>query len=395
MASYSSNHSSRSATPRASFPSEPTSTDSALGSDCLPEAECPYGTATRTSQHTFATATYASTISEDMDVAELEDEILPAERPAVSANVVPSSPKDFAELFPSPRRMLIRHDDTTIDGNMNLRIDTPVKTTHGHLKDMTLFHLRMHDLKRRDFSLRRYCRDSGREVCHTSRKPETAPDKKQVKSPRGSFMRGLRSASNRTNSDSLRRSDSGYESEGEMTEVNRKSTVVPPSPGASSAPLSNDICLEFSNYARFKLTYGTRDDKLYNFEYYGLAYAWEKIPEMTLDGVQIRYTLVRLWDRTAVAHIAPMPLNEDESRMEVEKGGWIPPCTMWIADKSVAMGPGDVADVVVVTGLVALADDTIRRRFEGHPVFKKQQSLQQFGLRKAPSKSLWSKLSCM
>jgi len=350
------------------------------------------------SQHTFATATYASTISEDMDIDELEDEILPAERPAMSANVVPSSPKDFAELFPSPRRLFIRHDDTTIDGNMNLRIDTPVKTTHGHLKDMTLFHLRMHDLKRRDFSLRRYCRDSGREICHTSRKPETPLEKKAPKaSVGGGFMRSLRPSNK--NSDSLRRQDSGYESDGgEVTET-RKSTVVPPNPdAASTAHLSNDINLEFSNYARFKLSYGTRDAQRYTFEYYGLSYAWEKCTEMTLDGPATRYTLVRLWDRTAVAHIDPLLLNEDESRMEIEKGGWIPPCTMWMSDKSVTAGPGDVADVVVVTGLVALADDTIRKRFEGHPVVKQKQEgqVQQLSpLRKTSSRGLWSKLSCM
>jgi len=350
------------------------------------------------SQHTFATATYASTISEDMNIDELEDEILPAERPAVSANVVPSSPKDFAELFPSPRRMFIRHDDTTIDGNMNLRLDTPVKTTHGHLKDMTLFHLRMHDLKRRDFSLRRYCRDSGREICHTSRKPETPCEKKQPKpSSGGGFMRSLRSNS-KPNSVSLRRQDSGYESAEEGPLATRKSTVIPPSsiPETPTGPLSNDICLEFSNYARFKLRYGARDDRRYTFEYYGLSYAWEKVSELTFDGTQARYTLVRLWDRTAVAHIDPLPLNEDEARLEVEKGGWIPPCTMWMSDKSVTAGPGDVADVVVVTGLVALADDTIRRRFEGHPAYKpEQQQGQRQSSRKTSSWGSWSRLSCM
>ena len=181
-----------------------------------------------------------------------------------------------------------------------------------------------------------------------------------------------------------------------MPEGNRQSTVTPPTTSPSNAPLCNDICLEFSNYARFKLGYGTRDDRRYTFEYYGLAYAWDKISEMTLAGVQTRYTLVRLWDKAAVAHIDPLPLNEDEERLEIEKGGWIPPCSMWMSDKTVTAGPGDVADVVVVTGLVALVDDTIRKRFEGQPVYQKQpSSRQQLGRRKTSNRGLWSKLSCM
>ncbi|KFZ17136.1 hypothetical protein V502_04738, partial [Pseudogymnoascus sp. VKM F-4520 (FW-2644)] len=39
--------------------------------------------------------------------------------------------------------------------------DSALKTS------MQLFHLRMHDIPTRAFSLRRYCRDSGREVCHS------------------------------------------------------------------------------------------------------------------------------------------------------------------------------------------------------------------------------------
>ncbi|MBE7181245.1 MAG: hypothetical protein INR71_08560, partial [Terriglobus roseus] len=40
--------------------------------------------------------------------------------------IYPATPSDFAELFPSSRELLIRHDDTTVDGNMNLRVDADV-----------------------------------------------------------------------------------------------------------------------------------------------------------------------------------------------------------------------------------------------------------------------------
>src|SRR5438045_7130949 len=69
--------------------------------------------------------------------------------------------------FPSSRRLLIQHDDSTLDGNMNLRIETE---HNGGKPPHQLFHLRMHDLKSRQFSFRRHCRESGREVCHCNRK---------------------------------------------------------------------------------------------------------------------------------------------------------------------------------------------------------------------------------
>lgn len=69
-----------------------------------------------------------------------------------------STPRNFGEYFPSQKRLLIKHDDTTYDGDMNLRIE--VETTQGLRSSkviVQLFHLRMHD-ENREFSLRRYCR---------------------------------------------------------------------------------------------------------------------------------------------------------------------------------------------------------------------------------------------
>jgi hypothetical protein len=85
----------------------------------------------------------------------------------VEPNARPSSPQEFAKLFPSLNRLSIRHDEFTPDGNMSLRIDTVV--TGRRRTAIQLFHLRMYDLAKREFSLRRYCRDSGREVCNSKR----------------------------------------------------------------------------------------------------------------------------------------------------------------------------------------------------------------------------------
>lgn len=77
--------------------------------------------------------TYASTIESEQDDA---TELLPEyEVPGYSygpyaPTTIAATPSDFSELFPSHRRLVVRHDDSTIDGNMNLRIDTEV-TMHG------------------------------------------------------------------------------------------------------------------------------------------------------------------------------------------------------------------------------------------------------------------------
>jgi hypothetical protein len=133
--------------------------------------------------------TYASTVpSEEALVNDMGEFDLPEYTAEQYDTVVPATPSDFSELFPSRRRLTIRHDDSTLDGNMNLRIDTEVHAS-GRRCDMTLFHLRMHDLKERQFSLRRYCRDSGREVCHSVLKTQ-----KPLAVKRPGFQRSLSNA---------------------------------------------------------------------------------------------------------------------------------------------------------------------------------------------------------
>ena len=86
----------------------------------------------------------------------------------VDRHVYPSTPNEFARLFPSLDRMSVRHDEFTTDGNMNLRVDIAVpEGSRRLLTSYQLFHLRMYDLTKREFSLRRYSRDSGREVCNS------------------------------------------------------------------------------------------------------------------------------------------------------------------------------------------------------------------------------------
>ncbi|KAL1888348.1 hypothetical protein Sste5346_009628, partial [Sporothrix stenoceras] len=98
----------------------------------------------------------------------------------VDRNVCPATPQEFAQLFPSLDRMSIRHDEFTADGNMNLRVDVSVPMGRRRIPtSYQLFHLRMYDLAKREFSMRRYSRDSGREVCNSKRTFIDPSEKKQ------------------------------------------------------------------------------------------------------------------------------------------------------------------------------------------------------------------------
>lgn len=296
--------------------------------------------------------TYASTVaseedfdedSEPFDVPEYGNESLGR----ISA--VPSTPPDFAEYFPSTRRLNIKHDDATLDGNMNLRVDTEIRGSEGHRVDLTLFHLRMHDLKNREFSLRRYCRDSGREVCHSSRKyskPAT-PRRPGLQRSMSNALSTFRSKSENkmTTITSLKRSDSGYESFSD--EETNSDAWSQSSKGHSTLPLpTNTTRLEFSNYAHVDVKRrGTKSSKRYEYEYWGTNYVWKRTANRTGSFREISFHLVDTKTLNIIAHIVPAALTVAESREEDAKGGWVPPCSLWISDERIMSGFGpDVAE---------------------------------------------------
>jgi hypothetical protein len=294
--------------------------------------------------------TYASTVPSEDDL----DEEIPAfdVPPELTENVptgaIPSSPPDFALYFPSKRRLQIKHDDSTLDGNMNLRVDTEVAAPDGRRVDVTLFHLRMHDLRNREFSLRRYCRDSGREVCHSSRK-YTKTGAARTPGLQRSMSNALSSLRAKSDSKSgtkttLKRSDSGY---GSLFEEDLDSDARRASPkGGSSIPLpTNTTHLEFSNYAHIDLKRrGAKASKRYEFEYWGVSYAWKRLESKVGRVKEVSYHLVAAGSSRTIAHIVPDVLTDAELAMEDAKGGWVPPCTLWISDDHTARGPTDVAE---------------------------------------------------
>ena len=293
--------------------------------------------------------TYASTIASDQDVEEDYATFDEADyqHEAFTPSAVPSTPSEFAEYFPSARRLCIRHDDT-MDGNMNLRIDTETHTSKGRRFDLTLFHLRMHDLKNREFSFRRYCRESGREICHSTRKytKPAADQRPGLQRSMSSALASLRPKSDSKSSTrhSLKRHDSGYDSmeeDEEISEFKGRSSQA-----TSSIPLpTNTTKLEFSNYAHIDVKRrGAKSSKRYEFEYWGTTYAWRRVSRRAGSYKEISYHLVNTETSSEVAHIVPNPMTPTEAQEEDAKGGWVPPCSMWISDSRISNGSTDVAE---------------------------------------------------
>lgn len=274
--------------------------------------------------------------------------------------VRPSTPQDFARLFPSLDRLAIRHDDLTPDGNMNLRIDTLVPIGHGRRPlALQLFHLRMHDLAKREFSFRRYCRDSGREVCNSKRHYAEAPASPVADVVRPALRRSvstaLRSVTtpfHRTNTSTsfFKRPGSSSASSTDTASVWSSShhsshdihAHSSPKPKARLIP-TNRIKLEFSNYARLDIARrGGHNNKRYEFEWWGHAYAWKRVLDKNLNVVS--FHLVRDGHGAPIAHIVPEMRSPNQVLGDEMAGAWIAPCYMWISDSSILDAITDVAE---------------------------------------------------
>lgn len=291
-----------------------------------------------------STSTYASTL-DYADLPQTEEYHQPYHPPYTiiertefyPLDAVPSTPASFASHFPSSKRLLIRHDDTTVDGNMNLRIDTPVHMRDGSQRDITLFHLRMHDLFSRKFSLRRYCRDSGREVCHSARR-EVAPAQDKGPYFRRSWsnvfglMPGSSSPGNTSPHGEFQRRNSGFSSNDDHLDSGERPT------------LSETILLEFSNYAHVEVRRKGGSNKKYEFEYWATKYQWRREIRNEGDLQAVSYFLVDAQSGKTVAHMMPDILAPPEAIEEEKKGGWVPPSSLWISDPEVYRTMPDVAE---------------------------------------------------
>jgi hypothetical protein len=310
-----------------------------------------------------STDTYASTTPSE-DVTEQPSYEIPSERhKTFASDAVPSTPSEFAELFPSTRKLLIRHDESTSDGNMNLRVDAEISASKGRRFKMTLFHLRMRDLSERQFSLRRYCRDSGREVCNSSKKyikptraaprPRRPTLQRSLTSALHALSIGKKSPPRRYNSDD-ESDDSEDDSLRRFTTASEEKPTVP----------TNIIKLEFSNYAQVEVhRRRTRKEKHYDFEYWGSNYRWSRTAYSDRNGHH-SFSLTDLTTSMSIARITPDRVSRREALEDRYQGAWVPPCVMQITDRSISDElKTDLADVIIATGLIALTDDCIKRRW--------------------------------
>lgn len=320
------------------------------------------------SQSLESVVTYASTTASEKDSEDAiehdQDYFVPEPPPDTSwTSIPPATAQEFASLFPSSRRLHISHDDSTVDGNMNLRVDTTVRPADGDAYSTQLFHLRMHDLRTRSFSLRRYCRESNREICHCSRKsPRPSPPQKPRLQRSISKTLHLFKHKNDSKSSSISmgvpRHDSGYGSQEELDTLSAGTR--------SSGPLTEDMQLDFSNYAHTALRRrGQAGMKHHDFEYWGHQYAWKRSSRKDSQSTRrYSYQLFRRGQTESIAHLDEIPLSAEDARQEKAKGGWVPPCSLWISDQATIAGAPDVCDAIVATGLMTLVDDYIRKTFQ-------------------------------
>ncbi len=107
---------------------------------------------------------------------------------------------------------------------------------------------------------------------------------------------------------------------------------------------TNTIRLEFSNYAQVDVKRrGASSSKRYDFEYWGNVYTWKRTLRREGRFEVVSYHLVTDADR-AIAHIVPIPLTTYQAEEEHAKGGWIPPCSLWISDLSSVGKSTDLAE---------------------------------------------------
>ncbi len=293
--------------------------------------------------------TYSSTLDTEEDLAHHSKFEVPVTRHAVYASdAIASTPADFAKFFSSNRTFHIQHDDATSDGNMNLRLDTEIVDSHGHPRKLILFHLRMRDLKNRRFSLRRYCRDSGQQICSSSRKsspmPMLMPVKSHTQQSLGHPFQQLRL--HHTESASHPR----HSSEQEPWQYSVPSQYCTPSKAELHSPemiasASNTVQLEFANYAHVSLSkQGSKRSKRYEYEFWGTKYGWRRQIYQHGHTQQVSYHLISDKTSKSIAHITPKSLTAREALEEEDFGGWVPPCTMQITDRRIFQRLTDVAE---------------------------------------------------
>jgi hypothetical protein len=113
------------------------------------------------------------------------------------------------------------------------------------------------------------------------------------------------------------------------------------SPSTTARYPTNIIKLEFSNYAHINVTRcGGSTPTSWKFDYWGISYTWKK--QVDENGNK-SYRLFRTGSEIPCVHIVQDVLTTLEAEVESNKGGWVPPCSMWMTDDCILTAP-DVAE---------------------------------------------------
>lgn len=217
----------------------------------------------------------------------------------------------------------------------------------------------MYDLAERQFSLRRYQRQSGREVCNSKRKYLKPVAKPLPLPPR---RRSITSTLTRMNLKTLKskpRPKTVQDLEQEEDSDDDLDLVAAQAEVKATIP-TDTVRIEFSNYAQVELGRVKKAESKYDFEYWGERYSWRRHVYRDESELVFSFELVNLSSGACIAHITPDKLSHRQGRQEAAQGSWVPPCSMRLTEKDIS---NDLGDVIVATGLLALVDDCIKRHW--------------------------------
>jgi hypothetical protein len=212
-----------------------------------------------------------------------------------------------------------------------------------------LLHLRMHNWKERDFSFRRYCRYSGREICHIVLKKLKSSPMKSKSSPRleRSFSNTFNKIRRKASMASFRRTGSGRGSISSRAS-SRHSSVASScehdnfAGGDEELPSTIDVAynaktiqLKFSNYAQIDLKRcGSKSRRRYEYELWGYSYIWKS--ERLAGDTAPLYYLTEGDSSAPLEHIIPVLQSISQQREEERIGSWVHPCSFWVADRTIS-----------------------------------------------------------
>ncbi|RPB26003.1 hypothetical protein L211DRAFT_782257 [Terfezia boudieri ATCC MYA-4762] len=230
---------------------------------------------------------------------------------------IPATPNEFAQLFPSSRKFQIKHDDASADGDMNIRIEKVV-----------------------------------------------SPKRPALQRSVSRALQSFRAKSEQEKQMTLNRQDSGYGSS--FDDEDEEGVFERPKSryGSEEVKPSTAITMEFSNYAHVQVDRkGTKGSRKYDFEYWGKNYSWKRMirkhPATGED--EISYSLLNNGTGNIVASIIPDPAHS----IDEEGGEFVPACTFQFKESTqdLIQCSADAADVIMATGLMALVDDCIKRKY--------------------------------